>query len=150
MRACALLLAVVSLAFAPAPFPKQGDPNKEDLKKMQGSWTTVRRTYGGKPMTGRGEMTVVISGDRVKYLVDGMVRTEWIITLDAKKQPKIFDRKKVSGAGAGQILRGVYRLEGDTLSTCYCQERGVSLERPTDLEGAKAGEWLHVMRRKKP
>jgi uncharacterized protein (TIGR03067 family) len=152
MRRCALLLAVASLAFAPAPFPRQGagDPSKEDLKKMQGTWTTLRRTYSGSPLASPGELTVVFTGDRVKYLVNGVVRTEWIMTLDAKTKPKTLDRKKVSGSGAGQILHGVYHLDGDTLTTCYYQLRGVTDQRPTDLEGAKPGECLYVMRRQKP
>jgi uncharacterized protein (TIGR03067 family) len=153
MRTCALLLACAALAFAPAPFPRArrpADPNQALLKKIQGTWTTVSRTYGGRVMKGRGEMTVVFSGDRVKYLVNGEVRTVWVITLDTTKKPIIFDRAKVDGKsniGKGMILRGLCSLEGDTLTVCY---RTGGTERPGDLERSRPGVWHHVMKRQKP
>jgi uncharacterized protein (TIGR03067 family) len=151
MSCCVFLATALSLHFAPAPFPKPARPGagQDDLKALQGTWVSVRRTSGGREMKSAGATTVVIAGTNLKYLVGGMVRTEWVITLDTTKNPRILDRTKVGGAGQGVVLRGIYRLDGDTLTICYRQRVGEA-ERPTDFTGAGAGVWLHVMKRQKP
>jgi uncharacterized protein (TIGR03067 family) len=150
MRTCALLLAAAAaLAFAPAPFPRPArrvsDPNQEVLKKLQGTWITVTRIAGGGVMRNH---TAVIAGDRVKYLLNGEVRTEWAITLDATKKPGVFDQRKVGGrVGLGEVMPGIYRLEGDTLTICYRQN---GTERPANFDGSQRDNWLDVMKRQKP
>ena len=148
-HALVLAVAVLALGFAPAPFPKPPRPDgaKEELKKLEGTWLVVRRTRQGSPVPQRGVTTVVIAGDRLQFIVDGMVRTEWTITLDVTKTPRVFDRTKV-GKPPGVVLRGIYRLEGDTLTLCYRQE-GTAAQRPTDFDASKPGAWLQVSTRKK-
>ena len=149
MSCCAFL--ALALAFAPAPFPKPGKPaaGQDDLKALQGTWSTVRRTSGGREVKSAGEVTVVIAGSTLKYLVNGMVRTEWAITLDATKDPRVLDRTRIGGATKGVVLRGIYRLDGDTLTICYRQRVGEA-ERPTSFAGSGIGVWVHVMKRQNP
>jgi uncharacterized protein (TIGR03067 family) len=150
MRAILLILAVFVVGFAPAPFPRRSkaEPEKDDLKKMQGLWHCVRRTLAGNPSS-RGDVTVEIAGSRFRYRVDGRVTTEWQVTLDASKKPKVLDRERVAAATRGSIvLRGIYRLEGDTLTVCYHQGRTEG--RPADFDGTGAGIWLMVLKRARP
>ena len=61
MRRGLPLLAVLCLAFAPAPFPRQRRPDasKGDLQAIQGKWDRVllrigRRTFRPRPGEGHG------------------------------------------------------------------------------------------------
>jgi uncharacterized protein (TIGR03067 family) len=155
MRCFLPLLAVLCLAFAPVPFPKPAkpDPGKADLKKLQGTWAVSRRTINGADQTARSsDMTVVITGDRIRFVVGGDPRTEWTFTLDPTKQPRLLDRSKVWGKGAanagktGPSYRGIYRLDGDVLQFVHSTGAG-ALERPTDFEGKRRGETLYVLKR---
>src|SRR5205809_3770963 len=46
-----LLVAGLSLAFAPAPLPRPPKPAaaQDDMKQIQGTWEFVSRTYSGQP-----------------------------------------------------------------------------------------------------
>jgi uncharacterized protein (TIGR03067 family) len=129
-----LLLAVgLSLAFAPAPFPRPAkrDPNKEDLKKIQGTWQEP------------GGFVWVIRGSRLKFVVGGKTISEWQITLDAGKKPKQFDLHWRAGSGQGVSPLGIYRLQGDVLTVCFDDET-----RPTDFRSLPgAQEQPHLLRR---
>jgi uncharacterized protein (TIGR03067 family) len=162
MRCLLPLLVGFCLAFAPAPFPRptKTDAGKEDLKKMQGTWAVARRTLSGREITSRNaDMTVVIIGDRIRFLLQGELRTEWAITLDVTKNPKVLDRKKVAGIGraavarpgTGQplVLRGIYRLDGDTLQLSHTSSRA-GQDRPSDFEGKKSGETTYFLKRARP
>jgi len=138
----ALLLAALSLGFAPAPPPRP----HADLKKVQGTWVLVSRTFGGGSWPAEG-VRVVIAGARIRYYRAGEQRTEWPLTLDAAKSPKVFDQREVGGSSPGTLYRGIYRLEGDTLTLCHALS-GAS--RPADFGGKDPQHRLWVFKRLKP
>jgi uncharacterized protein (TIGR03067 family) len=147
MRATDLFLAtaILLLGFAPAPFPKpsrgKAGGAREELKKMQGTWV-VHQALGGTTFHQK-DLTAVIRGDRLKYLLHGKVRTEWVIILDTSRTPKVFDHKRVGG---NDILRGIYRVQGDTFIICYRQESAES-RRPTAFDGSKPDIWVSTFQR---
>ncbi len=109
MRKCLLVLVVtLTLGFAPAPFPKPAKPDRRtDLQKMQGVWVQVSQTRGGKPWPPPGEPTfrkqVIVSGKRMRmtyqFRGDGIVISEWVVTLDPARHPKAMDMKAVGRGG---------------------------------------------------
>jgi uncharacterized protein (TIGR03067 family) len=152
MRKYAPLLAATALsltAFAPAPLPKP-DPSKTELQKIQGTWVLTSYTLGGQAIAGfdgSEPLTVVIAGNRMRYLRGGRTVSEWEITLKARKK-RIFDSRGVGHFEAMQYW-GVYRLEGNTLTICSCRgaskterPRSVSLHGPATLH-------IEVLKRKK-
>lgn len=116
-RPALLVAAMLSLAFAPFPFPrdKRSNTAKEDLKQMQGTWVMTRYTNPAGRTLKPPPITAVIEGNRMKFLVEGTVRVEWVITLDAARAPKQMGRTAVSPA-PGSLGRCVYLLQGDTLT----------------------------------
>ena len=58
------------------------------LKELQGEWVVISRNRGVTE-----GMSAVITGDRMKFLRNGQVMTEWVILLDVTKEPRVFDRK---------------------------------------------------------
>jgi uncharacterized protein (TIGR03067 family) len=143
MRATLLVLAVfVSLAFAPAPFPKTNRQaaDQDDLKKMQGDWYRVE--YDGEPE--RPPLHVRIVGDRLNFISASGTYT---LRLNPTKRPKHIDIGTPDDQT--ELYRGVYRLEGDTF--VYCLRRNVTeLDRPLHFDTGRQGAWTAVYKRAKP
>jgi uncharacterized protein (TIGR03067 family) len=148
-RLAVLFLAPVACAAvvaAPAPFPKPGRPISDELKEMQGSYELIRwqrytrdNNWVRKTSRAVGGGAARIEADRLIISSRGGDRERW--------------RLRVGGNGnidlvvsaRGQEMRGIYELEGDTLTICYsepCQRR------PGRLGGF--GPWMLVLKRKAP
>ena len=134
MRNCTIFLAALSLAFAPAPFPRP-DPSKEDLKKLQGTWLKVYSVPAGN---GENEGLLVIAKQRMSYTLPGMPTGEYEFQVNAKKKPKLFDFKGTGGLVQGNEYRGIYELDGDTLKFCYVMT-AIESERPGSFKAAGDG-----------
>jgi uncharacterized protein (TIGR03067 family) len=144
-----IVLAVLLLGFAPAPFPKPEtrDPGRADLKKMQGDWIAVRDTTwfacnGGGITSGeaaRGRVT--IAGNCLIYSQAGKVASRWVIRLDATRSPRAIDSRQTDGRG---FRLGVYKFEGDTLTICDDID---GKHRPTSFAGGKMRQNLYILQR---
>jgi uncharacterized protein (TIGR03067 family) len=143
-----LLAAVMSLGFAPAPFPKPPKPDatKDDTKKLQGTWLKV---HAVPPNNGEGEGTLVFSGQSMRYTLSGSVIGDYALRIDAQKKPKVFDFKGTGGQVEGLVYRGIYRLERHTLTICYVRSEN-ERDRPSDFDAAKDGVIMSVYQRQKP
>jgi uncharacterized protein (TIGR03067 family) len=145
MRRILPQLALLCLAFAPAPFPKP-DTGKEDLKKMQGVWVLVSRTCEGKPVS-HIVATIEINGAQFTYIdATGSWKRTWLLSLDAKKAPRHFDAK--CKHPPFELMRGIYKLEGAALIMCSTIED--MQERPANFADGNAKVDLEVFRRKPP
>ena len=142
MRRAMLLLAVVCLAFAPAPLPKPD--RRSDAQKLEGEWERVRLYNGGSVFPEKpGEVTLTISGTVAAFSLRGMEQTKWDVKLAPLKSPKGLDLVG-QGDSNGTIQHGIYRLEGGTLTYCY---HGSA--RPTSFDPAAPGVFIQVLKRKK-
>ena len=86
---------------------------------------------------------MTIKGRRITYQGAG----EHAITLDARGGKKWFD-VVFTADGYRHEYRGLYSIEGDTLTTCLIRSDGES-DRPKDLSGKQPGQWLEVYKRVK-
>lgn len=161
-RTVLVLLAAVSLGFAPAPFlePKAGSA-AADLKALQGEWTLATYTHGGKPVlrdagvrlkpiqgvvgppASPAEESLVIVGTSMDERIDGFCFAKRSFKIDARKILRAID----FSAGNG-TCRGVYRIDGDTLTISFSHIIGDA--RPADLAGLQPNIYLKVYKRKKP
>jgi uncharacterized protein (TIGR03067 family) len=140
-------LAILSLAFAPLPFPRpaKGGKAASDLKALQGEWVRVSCSLnGGPPAASGGEDTAVYDGARLARLHRGVASARWVVTLDPSKEPRRMDME--DAAAPGRKLLCIYRLDGDTL-TCAFRNQVNAPERPTDFE-PHALMGVEVFRRK--
>jgi uncharacterized protein (TIGR03067 family) len=143
MRWFVLPLAVLGLAFAPAPLPRQD--RRTDLEKLQGEWVTVSSVLEGGVQTFRpNEDRVVFKGDQLSFVIGGSVSARWTVRLGSAQKLRTLDLR---GDRATDFILGIYQLEGDKLTICNRNMSG-STERPTDFVG-RQGVWLHVYKRGK-
>ena len=150
MRRLLLLLPVLLLGFAPAPFPRP-NPATDDQKAIQGDWKLISRTYEG------GEedhivSTLEVKGNRWAFCnAESSFKSPFIVSFRGKRRPWFYDGK--SGDTPVVSMEGIYKVEGDTLIICYITDELIlqnPATRPLDFEGGKPGTWLDVFTRKKP
>jgi uncharacterized protein (TIGR03067 family) len=124
---------------------------EQELAKFQGTWQLVAAVADGRQadeehvksvrVTIEGRTHTVRSGDRV--LAHG-VRFE----VDPTKTPKEVTDTIEEGPDKGKQIRGIYRLEGDTLISCVAKPGEA---RPAEFSGAAGhGTTLRVFRRVSP
>jgi uncharacterized protein (TIGR03067 family) len=115
-----LPLALVSLAFAPAPFPKAAKPTpaQADLRAMQGRWLRISGSFGGTELA-RVEANIRIVENKVAFYLGDRLRDEWSISLNPKQDTKQFDAKIISGDRKGDTVTGNYQQQGDVLTLSY-------------------------------
>lgn len=99
-------VAVVSIALAGAKRVDAGD--------LEGTWKLVRSEALGTPGDVQ-DAQLVIEGDRYTSLE--VIERHGDLKLDPTKEPKRFERTTV-GFGRERVLRGIYRIDDDTLQEC--------------------------------
>jgi hypothetical protein len=127
MRRVIPLLILLSLAAAPVPRQSRAEQLAADLV---GEW--------------EGAHLLVITRGRAAYHHGGTPR-EYDLSVDASgKVPGYEMRGK--GRVAHVVLRGIFHVEGDTLTLCY---HSAGRERPADFEGEGKGTYIAHYKRKK-
>src|SRR5438874_11389922 len=126
MRRFLPLLVLLSLAFAPAPFPRTQRQSAPALAPtMEGSWRSQR------PM--QVSATHVIFGEP-------SAPPYCTVSSDRSARPATFDLVELVGQAQWQ---GIYKVEGDTLTICYNQAR---FGRPTAFDGPGKGQHTEVFK----
>jgi uncharacterized protein (TIGR03067 family) len=138
-----LLLAAAGLGVADKPDKKkQSDPVKEEMKKLEGSWTMVGMEYNGRTypqqLLQRRPYRLVIKGNKYIRILNlngrggrgGVMerKYEYTFKVNPGKNPKAIDL--IRGAST---VPGIYQLDGDTLKVC---ETTIGGQRPTSFTTA--------------
>jgi uncharacterized protein (TIGR03067 family) len=130
------ILAAALLLGAPAP-KEERKPADQPL----GEWMIERLEFNGRPIETKSYQTVSINADAVALLMGGHYRSS--------SEPAVFFEP---GRGKAEVdyypgdpkklRKGIWRLEGDTLTIC---DAGRGVERPTEFtapEGSKRSLWV--------
>ena len=134
---------------ADAPAAAKEGGAKGDLDKLQGTWLIVSMEMGGKkaPEDEVKGYTFVVKDDKAT-LSDGKGLTqEAVLKLDPGKDPKEIDMA-VDEGGKNEVHKGIYKLEGDTLTLCKSHPPD---ERPGAFATKEGEKWpaLVVFKKKK-
>jgi uncharacterized protein (TIGR03067 family) len=143
-------LALVGLATG-----QDKDAVKEEMKKLEGTWTLAWFEQGGEKKAAKevgptevflfnastiikdGKSTMTFKGKSVQYS----------FTVDPTKKPKTLDRVVAEGKFKGNAHRYLYELDGDTLRLCYNAEMSDSRPKEFKAEGTIT---ILTFERKKP
>jgi uncharacterized protein (TIGR03067 family) len=137
-----LAAALSSLAFAPAPFPKTRSKQRV-WKQLQGVWYVKSLASQGAARPHQ-VLTLEVSENRWAFRGrDRVVVGEYVIELHLDTVPTSFTLKHSSRPGG--ICRGLYRIEGDSLTIC-CAPLGAPA--PAGFDTGKRGSTLWVFSRK--
>jgi uncharacterized protein (TIGR03067 family) len=117
----------------PAPSPAKDRAIAAELAKLQGTWQLISAETNGKPMPEEHvkKFRVTIEGDHHVVTFDGQVVAEKVkFTLDPTTTPKSIEDSLVQAPHTGKKVRGIYRLEGDELTSCV---GAIDAPRPTEF-----------------
>jgi uncharacterized protein (TIGR03067 family) len=134
------LAALPPLAFAPAPFRRPARQT-DDLKAIQGDW--VRVTRNGKAEE-PNDYPATIKGNLMRYPNQNYT---YVLTLDQKASPRRIDL--VSETDQKYAYRGIYRLEGDTLTISLRRNYDGGTNRATDFDLSQPDAWVGVYKRRR-
>ena len=132
-----LFAVVVSLAFAPAPLPRVSRAGpRSDLERLQGTWEVVDSRMSGVEMTHNKGARVEVRRERWTFIdkTDSATRLHWDLRLNPSATPPEIDFEGLEGVASS---RGIYRLEGDTLTISYGYVTGGG--RPTAFDRDRNG-----------
>ncbi len=128
----------------------QEDAAKQEWARFEGTWLRVAYEADGLkvPQKTVQRFRLILQRDG-KYMVkvDNQVVVEGTAVIDPTRKPKTVDMTPTTGRTKGQLLRGIYELDGDDYRLCYAP---AGKPRPETFT-AKAGtsHVLAVYRREK-
>jgi uncharacterized protein (TIGR03067 family) len=136
-----LLTAPVLLA------PK--DSEDAERKKFQGLWLVAAQEVGGKKVEAKklAGLKMTVAGDKMTTRDGTEVLDESTFRLGPGARPRTIDLTLTAGPHRGKSVRGIYKLEGDTLTVCVGEPNGA---RPKALvTKVGSGHMLLVFQRPK-
>lgn len=139
------LLVALLLIAVPADEAKDAAV-KAELEKLQGTWRLFSAETDGKkaPEENIKQVKVVIQGSKHSvYFGDDAVAKDIPFQIDPAKNPKTTDDTLPDG----RMIHGIYKLEGDTLTSCVAL---IDKDRPTEFVSKPGtGHILRVFNREK-
>lgn len=109
----------------------------KELQRLQGVWQIEAQVDDGAKATTKELQNAMVCFGRDSFLFrrsDDLMQIG-MIKLDTAKTPKTVDASIVRGPQKGEVMLGIYSLEGDTLKVCF---QTAGQERPDDFN-SKSG-----------
>ncbi len=125
----------------------ESEADNKDKENIQGTWKAISVKVNGKTDDPESnmikKMEIFITADKIGFRL-GDRSKETPYKIDTKANPKTLD----SDLGEGLTELGIYKLERDTLTICYCNAN--KKERPKAFESKEGtGTILMVLKRVK-
>ena len=130
--------ALCGLIFGTVLVPAFARPAEESQKKLQGTWTVTKAERDGKAAEDIVGHRLSFTGNRFQIQSkDGKRLYQGTFRVDPSRKPAAIDFEHTEGAPKGKAWKGIYSLDGDTLTIC---DNAANLDkgRPTAFE-AKTG-----------
>ena len=131
-----------------AGFLVAADDPKDELKKLEGTWTMVAGEAKGEKfaenIVKNAKLTIVGDKHTVKVGKETIIGTH---KLDPSKKPKEITAMDTEGPYKGKTALGIYKLEGDEFTVCFAPP---GKDRPKEFTSKSGtGEFVHVWKKEK-
>jgi uncharacterized protein (TIGR03067 family) len=155
MNRSAMLVVAFSVFVAVATGDdKKGDPTKDDLRALQGTWVTLKLVSDGKveidlqePPKEGAVSTLTYDGDKWVLKLGDKELASGTSKLDSSKAPKHIDLTHVSGPLKGQTVVAIYKFDGGEYTACIAAP---GKDRPREFSSEEgSGNRLVVSKRQK-
>jgi RNA polymerase sigma-70 factor (ECF subfamily) len=140
-----IILTLLALGLLVAGDEPKSEDAKKEAEALRGTWTFSKMERDG------GDLTDQFGGVEVRFEAEKFSSPgiEATFTLDPTKTPKAIDISYKEGPAAGQTIKAIYKLEGETLTICRALSQGD--ERPKEFAApAGSGRFLFQFKRNKP
>jgi uncharacterized protein (TIGR03067 family) len=142
------LAALLAISSSAAAFVYD-DPAKNELVKHQGVWVATSSTFNGEqaPAEILHSIKRTVRGDHVVWERDGKSFAGTTIKLHPTQDPRAIDVIPDGGRNRGEHVRGIYKLEGNTLTICMASP---SQPRPTEFKAGTGRGCVRQTFRREP
>jgi uncharacterized protein (TIGR03067 family) len=145
---CLLILGIAIPSLAGVAGPEQMPKDaaiKEDVRKLQGAWVVKSYLIDGDAMENKIE--VAFRGKNFEMRFEPRWEgeacvVEFSFELDTSKDPKQIRKTIVSHVNAGKSWKGIYRLTGDILETCFQIDEKLWNVPPKKFDGKKGSQQI--------
>jgi uncharacterized protein (TIGR03067 family) len=111
----AMCLSILGTALVPA----FAQPAEEAQKKLQGTWTATQAERDGKAADDVVGHRLAFTGNRFQIQSkDGQPLYAGTVRVDPRAKPAAIDFEHAEGVLKGKVWKGIYALDGDTLTMC--------------------------------
>jgi uncharacterized protein (TIGR03067 family) len=146
-----LTSAMCWLILGASPVPAFAQGAEDVPKKLEGTWTATKAERDGKAADDVVGHRLSFTGNRFRIQSrDGKPLYAGTVRVDPGAKPAAIDFEHTEGALKGTAWKGIYALDGDTLTTC---DNGPNPDkgRPTAFEATSgSGYVLITFKRAKP
>ena len=146
-----MIWAMCGLLLGTGLVPTFAQQAEEAQKKLQGTWVATKAERDGKAADDVVGHRLSFTGGRFQIRSrDGKALYEGTFRVDAKAKPVAIDFEHTNGGLKGKSWKGIYALDGDTLTTC---DNAPDLDkgRPAAFEAKTgSGHVLITFKRAKP
>jgi uncharacterized protein (TIGR03067 family) len=117
----------------------------KDLKAMQGTWKVAELTEKGRKLAAKetDPIAVAVIGTKMSIRDDGAAREEITIKLDGSSTPGAVEFTYTKGPNTGNVERGIYSIEGDTLK--FCMNEVKDGKRPAEFASTRRNGFAYVV-----
>lgn len=120
------------------------------LKQLAGPWSFSSLEHGGEkaPKKELDALAYSVAGEKVVVREGKEIKEESsVVLLDPSAKPARIDLRITSGDDKGKLVKGIYRLDGQTLTVCVAEP---GRDRPAAFAAARgSGNTLMTLARKK-
>ena len=127
-----------------------GTEDAGDLQKLQGTWNCKSIVVDGKKKdeTKHGGELVIKGNHYTLRVYEDEPDNKVMFEIHPDKEPKQIDLMPSAGPHKGKVAKGIYKLEGETLTVCVARP---GIDRPSDFTSKPGSErLLRVYNKVKP
>ena len=123
---------------------------RKDKASLQGVWKVTSSVSKGEKSTPDEikDLALLFRGDGIAVREGGQTHDNFSYLLDPTKKIKAIDLILKAGPQKGRVDRGIYKLDGDTLTICIQSNKDEP--RPNEFQSPAGSQlWLIVLQRSK-